>query len=174
MKKLELVIQDWTFLGLIVDGKPISKAKFKKLADIHTYGRGRNNLKVLYFYTHPKAMCYAFYPSFSGDTITNIVNAAYKRFIKVVEGNFAPFGNEDIVFGNSGLPLSYSKITVRGKIEDVNKEYYKRELDIVDPSSATIELKDDKGNKTRRLNLTQDSAKDLIDWIELNFVKLKK
>jgi site-specific recombinase XerD len=52
--------------------------------------------------------------------------------------------------------------------------YYSKEYKVIDPSSASIELKDDKGNKTRVLSLNQEAAQELIKWIEDNFVKLKK
>jgi hypothetical protein len=115
MKKHLEIIQDWTTLGLIVDGKPVSKTKFKQLAEVMKYGSGQRAINVAYFYTHPKEMCYQFDNGLYGDTKATVLNQAYEDFIEVIEGNMESFNDGEVVYGNSGLPLAYSQIYVKNR-----------------------------------------------------------
>ena len=123
-KQLELVqkkmeeyktIENFETLGLIVNDKPISKTKFKQLATVYTYGRGRNNLKCVYFYTNPKEMMYQFCGLWAGDTKKEVLDYAYDNFIKITQGDWSPWVDEDVNFGNSGLPIGYAKIYTKNR-----------------------------------------------------------
>lgn len=58
------VLRDFKTLSLIdKNNKPIRKAMFKAALHQQIFrGRNRVILYVYYFYTHPKELCYAFYP----------------------------------------------------------------------------------------------------------------
>jgi hypothetical protein len=48
--------------------------------------------------------------------------------------------------------------------------YYKNQIQQITPETATIQLKDDKGNSTKTLSLNEESAKDLINWLTANYL----
>ena len=118
---LDKVKIDFEFLGLTVNDKPISKTAFNKLADVHTYGKGKNALRVVFFNGFNKdKLCYGFYPRFSGDNKTIVLQDAYTNFTKFLNGNSNGFDNDMIQFGNCGIPLSYSDL--RSRYVDTSKE----------------------------------------------------
>lgn len=96
-------------LGLIdKTDKPISFAKFKKLVDIHQYGKGKRRLFVLYV-GNPKENLLAFYPP--TDTRPEMLKIAYDYLIDTVTTESKrDYMDENVVWGNCGYPLSYSKI----------------------------------------------------------------
>ena len=104
------IISDWITLGLIVNGKPISKTAFKKLASVHQYGN--NNLRIIFFYIHPKELMYGFYPPIRGTKAKNL-DSAYDRFVKTFEGWMDYIDNAVIQRGNSGIPIGYGDIYMK-------------------------------------------------------------
>lgn len=108
----ERVMRDWKELGLLTsNGKAISKTAFKKLADIHTYGTGYGALKVWYF-RNTRERIYAFYPS-GGQTAKAQAYETYEYYLALIAGEMDPLDNEDVMFGNCGIPLNYRGLSVR-------------------------------------------------------------
>lgn len=105
------VLRDFKTLSLIDNNnKPISKTLFKS-AFFQQVFRGRNRviLYVYYFYTHPKELCYAFYPD--EDKKPTTITQCYNWFLELVNGNMESLDSTDVVFGNSGLPIgNYAQI----------------------------------------------------------------
>ena len=100
-EKLELI-------GLTENGKPISFAKFKKVADPHQYGRGSGKIYIV-FYGHPKQNMFAFYPPRT--TKQESLEIAYQYFLSIVEDpNINEFTYRNVCWTDSGYPLSYRKV----------------------------------------------------------------
>ena len=56
----EKVIRDWNKMKLTKNGGKVTKKHFNEIGDIHTYGRGNNALKIVFF-TIGKDCTYGFY-----------------------------------------------------------------------------------------------------------------
>lgn len=104
------VMKHFVSLGL-VDEKlnPVSKAKFTKLADIHTYGRGKKAFKI-WFFRNSRDVMYGFYPM-QGNKTDN-ANECYQYFTDIVSGNVECLDTKDVQFGNCGVPISYGNLRV--------------------------------------------------------------
>lgn len=96
-------------LGLIVNGLPVSKTKFTKLADIHEYGTGRKALKVWYF-KNTRDVIWGFYPM-QGNKTENAAEC-YEMFTELVGGCMDAIDSGDVAFGNCGLPLAYRALII--------------------------------------------------------------
>jgi hypothetical protein len=107
----DVVVAEWTKLGLIVDGKPVSKTAFKQWFDVHTYGRGKTALRVGYIGI-PREVMYQFFPIERYTKKATLEKEAYNFFIEVIKGNVEAFDPifTKIVRGNSGIPISYGQI----------------------------------------------------------------
>ena len=104
------------FLGLInlTSNKPISFAGFKKRADVHEYGRGRNPLRIIYV-GQPRQNLFGFYPM--RDTKANNLKDAYHMYLELVnmssDSDDYPLSLiDDIQWGNCGIPISYGDLRV--------------------------------------------------------------
>lgn len=108
-------LRDWEAIGLLVkdkkDGvaKAISFTAFGKHADIHTYGRGRNKMRILYF-RNSRECIYGFYPC--NYTKVNDIRESYNMFLDTVLGNSEHLDDKSIQFGNRGIPLQYGDLRV--------------------------------------------------------------
>lgn len=99
------IMRHFEALGLVVNGKPISKKAFIERGYAVKYGRGNGSFWTLYTYTHPKELMYRFSPCMaSGKKVTDMTNM-YNDFLEVVKGNTEAVDNDCIEFGNCGLPL---------------------------------------------------------------------
>ena len=96
-------------MGLIIDNhKPISFAKFKKLCDIHQYGRGQRRLFII-FVGQPKENLFAFYPPTC--TRPEMFKIAYEYLVDTITTDMKQeFLDENIQWGNCGIPLSYADV----------------------------------------------------------------
>jgi hypothetical protein len=101
---LDRAILNFIKLGLIVDGKPVSKSQFKKLADVHTYGKGKKAFRMAYF-GHTKTGVYMFRPMYKHDNKTKLLDNAYTMFLDFLGGESDDFDCQDIQFGNGGVPV---------------------------------------------------------------------
>lgn len=111
------------FLGLTVSGKPVSVSKFKSMADIHQYGKGKNMLNVLLFEGFDKdKICYAFYPLCKGDSKARCTKNAYSMFVDFLNGEIDDFDCEYIQFGNCGISVSYGDM--RQRYVDTSKKLF--------------------------------------------------
>jgi hypothetical protein len=98
------VMRDFKSLGMLkADNSPISKAAFKKLADVHTY-TGSRTLRI-WFFRNTKDCIYGFYPI--KDTLQNELNECYEWYLQLVGGIMDSLDDENVMFGNCGIPLSY-------------------------------------------------------------------
>jgi hypothetical protein len=118
---LDRAKRHFEFLGLTVNGKPISKSKFKALADLHTFKGHGTKYYVHYFQGFDKdKIMYGFHPYFNKDTKVNSLNNAYRMFIDFLNGVSEEFDEGQIEFGNCGTPLVYGRIGQR-YVELTNK-----------------------------------------------------
>jgi len=101
----ERIMRHFALIGLLVDGKTITKKAFKELAYAVKYGKGEGSFYVAYFYTHPKECMYRFSPLFSGGTKALQMTNLYDDYIRLVGGDLEGVDDELIQFGNRGLPL---------------------------------------------------------------------
>lgn len=103
------ILRDFEAMGLLVNGKPISKSAFVKQADIHQYGNGRNNLKIWYF-RNSRECIYGFYPM-RGTKAEN-TNQCYQWYLDIINGNMECVDEHDVMFGNCGIPLAYGELRI--------------------------------------------------------------
>lgn len=92
------------------DGNVVSFAEFKKLANIHQYGRGQRRLFIIFVYnSHPKDGMFAFYPPTTNKP--EMLSIAYDYLVDVATTDMKQeYLNENVIWGNGGIPLSYGKI----------------------------------------------------------------
>lgn len=102
------IMRDWELIGLIKGGKLIGKTAFKELANVHTYGKQSNNLRIIFF-GFPKECMYGFYPIYN-ENKSKQLDAMYLLCNVVIGGEMRWFDNENIQFGNCGIPLSYCNL----------------------------------------------------------------
>ena len=108
---LDRAIKHFKHIGLIVNDKPVSKTKFNTLADVHTYGRGRKNIKVVYFHGFDTdRITYGFYNAFIGETKKQTLANAYRMFIDFINGESNDFDMKLIQYGNCGIPIAYGNL----------------------------------------------------------------
>lgn len=108
---LDKVKDDFEAIGLLVDGKPISKTKFNQLSDVHKYGRGQSMLNVVYF-NGENRLTYGFYPRYKGDSKAISLKTAYSMYIDLLNGESNDFECGNIQFGNCGIPISYGDLRI--------------------------------------------------------------
>jgi hypothetical protein len=108
------IIRDWESIGLIVDGKIITKKAFGEMANIHTYGKQTNNIRIILF-GKPKECMYGFYPPFSENKVKQLdhMYTWYKEVVNGGEFAIKYFDNQDIQFGNGGIPLCFGNLRIR-------------------------------------------------------------
>lgn len=122
----DVIIKEFKTLNLLKEnGETISMSMFKELAKVVKYGKGKGCYNVVYFYIHPKELCYQFLPLSKGDSQTKALANAYKMYMDVVNGNMDDVDCYDVNRGSSGLPLSYSHIYFK---KEYNPENIKNEL----------------------------------------------
>lgn len=112
---LDRAKRHFTHLGLLVNDKPVSKSKFKQLADIHPYGHGKKVMNMIYmhgFFDNDRVI-YGFYPALQGDSQAKCINNAYEMFIEFLNGESDDFDCGDIQFGNCGIPIVYGDLATR-------------------------------------------------------------
>jgi|688.fasta_scaffold263689_5 hypothetical protein len=106
------VIKDWVKIGLLTEnGVRLSKTAFTKLADIHTYGSGRNKMYIWYFRVS-KDCIYGFYPM-RGTNMVERQNECYQWYLDILNGKYEPLDERDVCFGNCGIPLAYSRLRIQ-------------------------------------------------------------
>lgn len=111
---LDRAKRHFELLGLTKNGNPISKTKFKELADIHQYGRGKEMLNVIYFNGfHNDKIIYGFYPLCKGDSKAICLTNAHQMYLQFLNGDSDDFDCEDIQFGNTGIPIGYGDLRQR-------------------------------------------------------------
>jgi hypothetical protein len=104
------IMRDWERIGLTIGGSLIGRTAFKELANVHLYGKQSNNLRIIFFGL-PKECMYGFYPIYSENKAKQL-EAIYKWCIQVMGGYTGYFDQENIQFGNCGIPLSYGDLRV--------------------------------------------------------------
>lgn len=108
------VLRDFKDLGILnEDNTPVSKSLFTNQADIHTYGTGRKALKVWYFRNSCERI-YGFYPM-QGSKVEN-QKECYQMYLDIINGDVESLDNEDVKFGNCGIPLSYGSLRILNPI----------------------------------------------------------
>lgn len=104
------IMRDWERIGLIQNDKLISKTAFKKLANVHIYGKQTNNIRIIFFGI-PNECLYGFYPLYSENKAKQL-DAMYKWCIQVMDGYMGYFDQQNIQFGNRGIPIGYGDLRV--------------------------------------------------------------
>lgn len=115
------IMREFNALGLLKDGKPITKKAFTERIDLHQYGKGRGKIYVGFFGGKMDGM-FGFYPSFSGDTKARFLKGAYENYVNVVNGILDAIDCDVLQRGNSGIPLSYGDIYFRKPYNPDNKD----------------------------------------------------
>jgi hypothetical protein len=101
----EQIREKMELIGLTVNGKAISFAKFKSIADAHQYGSRSNKIYIVY-YGHPRQNLFGFYPPQT--TKKESLEIAYQYLLSAIEDpNMSEFTYGDIAWGDSGYPISY-------------------------------------------------------------------
>jgi hypothetical protein len=102
------IMRDWERIGLIKNGKLVSKKGFKELANVHLFGKQTNNLRIIFFGL-PKECMYGFYPKYRENQAKQLITI-YQWCENVIEGNMEYFDFEYIQFGNQGFPIYYRNL----------------------------------------------------------------
>jgi hypothetical protein len=103
------IMRDWERIGLLKNGKAISKTAFKELANVDTYGKKNRNLRIIFFGL-PKECMYGFYPPFCENKSKQLDNM-YQWYGNVINASpycMSYFDGESIQFGNCGIPIVYT------------------------------------------------------------------
>lgn len=107
---IDVIHEEWKELGLIVDGKPLSKTAFKKRLDFHKYGRGQGSFYSAYIYgEHPKVLMFQFNTYFA-ENKSESFNTFYENYVDVVKGEWNPIDQDVVNRGNSGVPICFNNI----------------------------------------------------------------
>jgi hypothetical protein len=86
----------------------ISFAKFKKLCNIHQYGRGQRRLFII-FVGQPKENLFAFYQPTC--TRPEMLKIAYEYLVDTITTDMKQeFLDGNMQWGNCGIPLSYGDV----------------------------------------------------------------
>ena len=109
------IMNDFENIGLLSNGKPLSKKEFIELSDMHLYGRSRQNLRIVLF--GKKDCLYGFY-SYIRDNKKRTYNSVYEMYKAFVMGNMVPLDDDCIQFGNCGIPLTYNDLRVSANFEE--------------------------------------------------------
>ena len=116
------ILIEFKTIGLVGENnKPLSKTAFKKLSDVHQYGRGKNMLNVTYFFTHPKECIYGFYPRYRGDSKAKCLENAYKMYLDLLSGDMEEVDCNGIQRGNSGIPIGYGALRITPEYNPTNE-----------------------------------------------------
>jgi hypothetical protein len=99
------IMRHFEKIGLLVNGKPISKTAFIEKAFDVKYGNGKGSFWTLLFYNHPKEIMYRFSPKWAGGSKAVVMTNFYNSFIDLVNGDTTEIDEDLIEFGNCGLPL---------------------------------------------------------------------
>ena len=106
----DFLLRTFEELGVIVNGKPISKTAFGQILDIHQYGRtSQSGLKIAYL-RNRRDNIIGFYPAFKGETKKQTIEGAYTMFIETFIGNMDFVDCQRVQIGNSGIPISYGDL----------------------------------------------------------------
>jgi len=110
IKQLQAKLQK---LGILnEDNEPILYSAFKNRASIHKY-RAREGVLKIVFVGHPKENLFGFYASFANDNDVNVMREAYKNLKLIASGKLEPHENDEVQWGNCGIPLAYGKLRTR-------------------------------------------------------------
>jgi hypothetical protein len=101
------LIEQLTFLGLVINGKPLFYTGFKDRIDSHRYGRGTSK-KYIHYVGHPKQNLFGFYTPFTEKTKEDELKVCYKMYVDLVAGSMEDFKDDYIQWGNCGIPLGYA------------------------------------------------------------------
>jgi hypothetical protein len=114
----ERLMRDFKLCGLVKpNGKPVSKAKFKRDCQLHTYGRGQQKLFKALFFTMKDRQIYSFQTNLR-ENKTEFFQETYNQYLDIMDGDLEPIDNRLVQFGNCGIPLTYSDMKVRDMSKD--------------------------------------------------------
>lgn len=105
------IMRDWETIGLTKGGKLVNKTTFRELANVHTYGKQSNNLRIIFFGL-PKDCMYGFYPIYNENKAKQL-NAMYSWCEQVIGGYMGYFDQDCIQFGKYGIPINYGDLRTR-------------------------------------------------------------
>ena len=113
-KRLKLVqihdkLRDINLLG--ENNTPVKFVAFKNATTIMKYGTGKRTKKIV-FAGKPKENLFGFYVIH--DTDSNVLKEAYEIYKRMLKGDREVFDEFSVIWGNSGLPITYGYIYIRG------------------------------------------------------------
>lgn len=92
-------------LGLMgMNNQPLSYTGFKNRASVHKYG---SKYKIV-FVGVPKRNLFGFYTMYGNDSI--VLKEAYEMYCRLVKGDLTDYDNNDIQWGNNGIPLGFGML----------------------------------------------------------------
>jgi hypothetical protein len=102
---LEQLHYNLKVLGLmgIDNNKPLSYTGFKNRASVHKYGK----YKVV-FVGFPRKNLFGFYTMYGADS--EVMKEAYDMYVRLVKGDITDYNDDDVQWGNCGIPLSYGNL----------------------------------------------------------------
>jgi hypothetical protein len=98
------IMDKFKSLGLIVNDKPISLNAFKKLCDMHYYGR---SYKILFIHNAKDNML-GFYLMKVPNTL--YIKESYDMFKQMVAGDMSFMEYDAVQWGNCGIPIQYGDL----------------------------------------------------------------
>lgn len=102
----DLILREFEKLGVIVNGKIISKKAFKEICHVNLYGSTvQRGFQIAYICSHPKELMYVFMPYFKHDTKGNTIKNAYQFVLDIMNEDMDCVENNLVQRTNTGLPL---------------------------------------------------------------------
>ena len=120
----DVIMDEWSEIGLLPHMKPLSKKAFSEVLDIHQYGKGQGKLWIGFVGSRVNKL-YAFQCLCSGDTKARFLGQAYEMYKSALNGDMDDFDDELLQRGNSGIPLSFGDIYFR---KEYNPDNIKNEI----------------------------------------------
>lgn len=103
---LEQLHDKLKYLGLvdIDNNEPLSYTGFKNRASVHPYDK---KYKIV-FVGIPRKNLFGFYTMYGSDSA--VMKEAYEMYVRLVKGDLTEYLDDDVQWGNGGIPLTYGRI----------------------------------------------------------------
>ncbi len=106
------LIREWNENGLLPMMKPLSKAKFVEVLDVHRYGKGKAKYWTGFVGNKMDGL-WAFDVLCQGETKARFLSQAYAMYQRALNGDMEDIDDCMLQRGNSGLPMVHSELYFR-------------------------------------------------------------
>ena len=106
------MMNEWSENGLLPNMKPLSKAKFIEVLDVHQYGKGKGKYWTGFVGNKMDGL-WAFDVLCQGETKARFLSQAYAMYQRALDGDMQDIDDCLLQRGNSGLPMVHSEIYFR-------------------------------------------------------------